>query len=149
MSTNERTKISFRLERDSDDYPPADWEYVWAKHAGDDLYEIDNIPFFAKSVALGDRVRARQVGSELTFMELVEASGHSTVRVLMRDPSGTQALRDELRKLGCESELSHIKGLISVDVPPNVDYSTIRVLLDRREQNGVLEYEEAALGQGG
>ncbi|MFL6603252.1 MAG: DUF4265 domain-containing protein [Steroidobacteraceae bacterium] len=149
MSTNERAKISFRLERDSDGYPPADWEHVWAKHAGDDLYEIDNIPFFAKSIALGDRVRARQVGSELTFMELVEPSGHSTLRVLMQDPSVTQGIRDELRGLGCESELSHIQGLISVDVPPNVEYSIVRALLDRREKTGVLEYEEAALGQDG
>ena len=31
--------------------------------------------------------------------------------------------------MGCSSELSHVRGLIAVDVPPNVDYKKVRSYL--------------------
>ena len=106
-----------------------------------------NIPFFVKSVAIGDQVRAEQVDNDLVFRELVETSGHTTLRVLVSNPDNTQNFRDELHKLGCESELSHIDGLIAVDVPPGIHYPDIRDFLDREEAAHRLGYEEAALGQ--
>jgi hypothetical protein len=140
-------KIAFRLEKDSDDYPPADWEYLWAKQVESDLYEIDSIPFFVKSIAVGDRVKASKVDKELVFDHVVTFSGHTTLRVVVHDVSRMQYFRDELVKLGCKSELSHIPGLLAVNVPPEIDYSIIRNFLDREEDAKSLGYEEAALGQ--
>jgi hypothetical protein len=48
--------MAFRLIRDADDCPSADWEHLWAIPRGGDLFELDNVPFFAKEVAAGDLV---------------------------------------------------------------------------------------------
>lgn len=47
--TEHRVKILFELEQDEDGYPPASTETLWASRAGDGLFKIDNIPFFARS----------------------------------------------------------------------------------------------------
>jgi hypothetical protein len=49
-------KIGFKLERDKDDYPPADYEWMWANRVSSSTFKIDNIPFFAKGIACGDIV---------------------------------------------------------------------------------------------
>ncbi len=49
-------KVVVALEKDEDDYPPADYENLWATPVEEGLFRIDNIPFFAKSIALGDIV---------------------------------------------------------------------------------------------
>ena len=56
-------------------------------------------------------------------------------------------VRAALRALGCESEGSDVPCLIAVDVPPDVRYSDVRALLEKLLAEGVLDYEEACLGQ--
>jgi hypothetical protein len=146
-------KIGFKLERDQDDYPPADWEWMWASRVSDSTFKIDNAPFFAKGVSAGDVVAAEQTDCGLVFRDLVQPSGHSTVRVVVfrgdRNDGDVQTLvgelREYLRALGCSTELSHIPNLFSVDIPPEVDYSSVSAFLSLKETSGILEYEEACL----
>ena len=140
-----RVKVSFRLTRDADDYPPADWEHLWAIPRDADQFELDNIPFFARGVASGDLVSARSDGDQLVFDQVTLSGGHSTVRVIMYDTSQKAAVRDELAKLGCESEGSHLPSLFSVDVPPTVDYANVISLLEGKAKADILDYEEAAI----
>jgi len=97
-------KVVVKLEKDEDDYPPADYEGLWARALGEGLFQVDNIPFFAKGIAYGDIVSAVTEPRELRFRE--------------KEVSTVGAL---LEKLGCAIERSHIPGLISVDVPPAVN----------------------------
>jgi Domain of unknown function (DUF4265) len=122
-------------------------EGVWAipDSAG---YIIDNIPFYIKSIALEDMVSARQgADGQLWFETLLEPSGHSTVRLWFDSATDVQRIRDELRALGCRSELSELPRLVAVDIPPNVPYSIIRPKLEEGERAGYFEYEEACLAQ--
>jgi len=149
----EMVKVGFKLDREKDDYPPADWEWMWARPVSDSTFKIDNTPFFAKGVSAGDIVTAEQTSGGLVFKDLVQPSGHSTVRVVVfrgdRNDAEVQALvghvRESLKSLGCSTELSHIPNLFSVDIPPGVDYSSVSALLSRKEGDGILEYEEACL----
>jgi hypothetical protein len=149
----EMLKVGFRLHRDEDDYPPADWEWMWASRVGDSTFKIDNIPFFAKGVSSGDIVAAEQTDTGLIFRELVQPSGHSTVRVLIhrgdRNDEQLRAVvgdvRQSLRNMGCAAELSHIPSLIAVDIPPQVNYQSVAAFLSQKERAGLLEYEEACL----
>jgi hypothetical protein len=54
-------------------------------------------------------------------------------------------LRNRFRELGCSSEQSHIPGLISVDIPPEVDITEPKLILDAGEKEQLWEYEEANL----
>jgi hypothetical protein len=151
--SKEMVKVGFKLARDEDDYPPADWEWMWARRVSDSTFKIDNIPFFAKSISCGDIVAAEQTNKGLVFRELVQPSGHSTVRVIVhRGDRNDEQLRavvedvkQALRAMGCSAELSHIPSLIAVDVPPEVNYQSVAAFLSQKEHDGLLGYEEACL----
>src|SRR5262249_4817112 len=58
-------------------------ESLWAKPLGDDLYQLDNVPFHAYGLNYGDVVRATEDSPELKpeIREVVRPSGHQTIRV--------------------------------------------------------------------
>lgn len=142
--TNKHEKVLFQLGQDEDGYPPDDYESLWALPSGSN-YEIDNIPFFVQGISYGDIVEADNVNDELWFRSVVKKSDNSTLRVICFDTSKVMEVRNHLSSLGCSSELSHIEGLFAVDIPENCDYSTIQKYLDQKEQEDILEYEEASI----
>lgn len=118
-SADDRVKVVVKLEKDEDDYPPADYEGLWALPAGEGLFRIDNVPFFARGIAYGDIVSATAEQQELRFQEVVRPSGHSTLRLIIYDEKDIPSVGALLEELGCTIERSHIPGLLSVDVPPH------------------------------
>lgn len=137
----EFVKVVFRLEIDEDGYPPVSTETLWAQKEGDG-FRLDNTPFFARGVALGDIVHAVPVDGMLEYKWVIKRSGRGTVRVIMFEEAETEKTREEFRKLGCPSELSHIPGLFAVDIPPMDDYSAVRNFLDQGFQKRQFDYEE-------
>jgi hypothetical protein len=139
----ERVKISVALEKDEDDYPPADFESLWASPLGEGLYRVENIPFFAEGIALGDVISARPDQGLLRFQGVVQPSGHKTLRVIVYDKREVSAVRELLKRQGCDVEQSHIPGLISVDVPPSASLMEVRRVLAEGEAQERWGYEEA------
>jgi hypothetical protein len=149
-------KITIQLVKDDSDYPPADFEHVWARTVGPGLYKLDNIPFFARGLRVGDVVSANaRDDQEPLFSRVVHASDHSTLRVIVFRGSSdvrpleerVSILRSILSKLGCSTELSHLPGLVAVDVPASAKLSSITKMLSDGEAAGLWEYEEAATQQ--
>ncbi|NVJ07027.1 DUF4265 domain-containing protein [Myxococcus sp. AM001] len=148
MSTadgDDRVKVIFELEKDEDDYPPADSEGLWARPLGEGLFQLDNVPFFAKGVACEDVVSAELVDGELLFQKVVRPSGHATLRLIIYDEEEVPSVKALLEKQGCAVERSHVPGLISVDVPPAVSLDALKPLLDEGEDAERWGYEEACL----
>jgi hypothetical protein len=147
--TEEMFKVVFKLEKDENGYPPADWEGLWAKKIEENLYELDNVPFFARGISTGDIVVAeKEEGGEgrLLFRRVHRPSGHSTLRVVFFDKTMLLPLRDRLSAIGCSTELSHLPNLISVDIPPGVPLDQITDILKPGEEEK-WSYEEASLRQ--
>jgi hypothetical protein len=118
--------------------------WVFERDAG---YEIDNIPFYVKNVAVGDLVSAeRDENGLLWFSKLIKSSGHSTIRIWFAREDDVATVREQLRRLGCSSEVSDIRRLVAVDIPPTVEYRGIKMMLDDGEAAGNFDYEEACLG---
>ena len=141
----EKVKVAIWFETSN----PGEYEVetVWADPTPEG-YQIDNIPFYALSIAYRDIVAAvPNANGQLEYRGLVRASGHSTIRVLIATGEDVPSIRDELRSLGCPSELSDHPRLIAVDVPPSIPYSRIRAVLDDGERKGRFEFEEGCLGQ--
>lgn len=144
-------KIIIPLEQDEDGYPPAGSERLWAAQVGEGLFRIANIPFFARGIALGDIVSAVQEEQAdegvLRFGQVVQPSGHSTLRVVVYDEAQVLAMCTLLKQMGCSTERSHLPRLVAVDVPPEVSLDALRnVLAPGREQER-WDYEEACLAQ--
>ncbi len=75
-------KVRFRLEQDEDGYPPAGSEGLWAVPLGGDAYRIDNTPWFARNVAVGDVFLAESdTDGRLWAIERLRWSGNCTIRV--------------------------------------------------------------------
>lgn len=140
--TEQHVKILFQIG----DEGPVDTESVWAVPVPGG-YKLSNIPFFARDVACHDIVSAvPSADGVLEFSGVVEASGHSTVRIAFESESDVAAVRETLAQLGCGCELAQARFL-AVDVPPRVPYAEIQAYLDEKVSCGVIEYEEACLGQ--
>jgi hypothetical protein len=119
-------------------------ESVWAEKE-DNYYRIKNVPFFAPNIAYNDLVSVEDDDGELFFDSLVEASGHSTIQIIFFDLQCFDEITNELVRLNCSWEGSHLKEYISVDVPKEVDYSKVKRYLDDMSSRKKLDYKEASL----
>lgn len=108
-------------------------------------FKLDNILFYAKDYSLGDIVSVENRNGELYASGLVEESGHSTVRILFNNLNDVIPTREYLNKMGCESEISDVKFLISLDIPPNVNYQDVRTFLEEGEASSKWSYEESCI----
>lgn len=119
-------------------------ESVWASKQGDN-YRIENIPFFACNIAYGDVVSVEEDDGRLYFNELISASGHSVVHVVLFDRKYLDELVRLVESSGCSWEGAHVDRYISIDVPKSVDYLSMKRLLEEGVRSGKWDYKEACL----
>ena len=142
---NALTKILFNLEADA----PSATETLWARSLGDDLYQLDNTPWYARGCALGDIVRCVGGEGELpAFSEVVRPSGNRTIRIFVPDGPArrhTKKLVAEfLRSHGCSYEgMGSEKGLIAATIPKDMPSDAIFEYLDTLEANETAFWEAA------
>jgi uncharacterized protein DUF4265 len=126
---------------------PTAEETLWAQPLGDHLYRLDNTPWFARGVALGDVVRCEDSGEGLPrFLEVVEPSGSRTVRVFVPDTPDRQRVKQEifqfLESAGCKYEgFGKDKGLIAVTIPRDVDAQKVLERLSEYQGQGKAYWE--------
>ena len=138
-------KIAFDVSNSNDS--GFEVERLWAKHIRGNIYRIDNSPYQIYGVSLGDEVFAKKVSGELQYSGMASRGGHSTYRV--RLPVGLDHeyfLRywDDLAKLGCTFEgASGEQRLYAIDIPDAGRVADVYRILQKREGEGVWEFEEA------
>ena len=138
-------KLTFVL--DSGDWHGSATETLWARNVGPGLYQLDNSPFFALGVSYQDVVSAREEGGRLVFSHATARGGHSTYRVLLREPGRARLdeLWSPLRDEGCTYEEGP-GSLLSVDVPPGADIYRVYAILQAGEEAGAWTFEEGHCG---
>jgi len=112
-------EIWFPVEKDSDGHPNQDWEqlYAWPIDGG---YQLNNIPFFVRDLALNDVVAASKKEHLLIFDHVVSRSGHSTFRILLYEEKLRTAaeVMQKVRELGGQAEVT-LDRLVAIDAPPD------------------------------
>ncbi len=136
------SKILLTYKDDDNNYQI---ESVWATKEGL-YYRINNIPFFASNIALNDIVDVEEEGGALYFDKLIEASGHTTIQMVIFKKENLPVIGEKLELLGCTWEGSHLDNLISIDVPKNISYDIVKSYLDEGEIKELWSYKEACLG---
>ena len=124
-------------------------ETMWAEIIDEEnnVYKLDSIPFYGPLIATNDIFHAEFDENEggLTFKEVIEYSGNSIVQVVItQEDFDKEIIRDELRDLNCQSEGLNDQ-FFSVEILEEIDYKTIKSLLDKYEESGVLSYAEPIL----
>jgi len=131
MSNEPTAKVLFRA---TDDDGGVTIETLWAVPLGNDLYKLDNSPFYAYGVSWQDTVYAPVSPEEqmATFQSVVERAGNRTVRIIFDPPVSPSNSSDQvlqgLVSLGCSYEGANPK-YISVNIPPAVDLQHVRSYL--------------------
>ncbi len=121
--------LHISLRQDESGYPPFSAEEVEAAEVGDDQFRLETVPSFAFGLAKGDVVRAEHYGAALWIEELVRPAGHSTVRVIALGANTVESPERVLEDFGCVTAPTVIDGMIAVDVPPVVDFESVRSYL--------------------
>ena len=117
----------------TDDYK----ESLLALPLGDDLYRLDNSPWFAYGISSSDVVEARpgKPGEPPVFVRVVEKSGNRTLRVYLQNPVEVeQGVFDpgvfkhptlsRLLQVGCAVEGTN-PHYFAVNVPPSTDFDSV------------------------
>jgi hypothetical protein len=106
---------------------------------------VDNIPFFARDVSLGDEISAKKVGKALHFSRVLQKSKNSTVRVLLMKPHLAGAIRKQLDGFGCGTELMDQLSLLAVTFPPDSHLAEAFSFLDKEAKKRNIGIEESAV----
>jgi len=125
------SKIVFRIEQEDGS---VDVETPWATSLGNDLYRLENSPFYAYGVSWLDVVCAPHDPDEdrPVFTKVVEKGGHRTVRVIfdppVEDGNTSQGVLDRLVAAGASYEGAS-RSYMAIDIPPNVELFEICEIL--------------------
>ncbi|WP_405016964.1 DUF4265 domain-containing protein [Kitasatospora sp. NBC_00070] len=143
-------KVAFDLSDETADWARASAERLWtAKTSVQMEVQVRNTPFYVKGVAYGDtvRVRADHERREFVFENFVTESGHSTVRIIIKDDVAVGMVDTMLRSFECSWEIDATGYLWAIDVPPNVDYASMRSALLGIASEGRIGIEEGAISR--
>lgn len=121
-------------------------ESLWAKPLGEDLYEIQNVPFCAYGLNCGDVVLATADSPDLKpeIRSVARRSGQKTLRVFFGgDLSGKDKQKpyiEEIESMDAWVERAH-STVICINVNATGDYAAICAYLESLEQSVEVEFE--------
>jgi Domain of unknown function (DUF4265) len=117
-------------------------ELMWARPLGDGLFRLRSVPTDADGVNRNDVVRCVEDTGNLRLADVVELSGHRTVRVAMGRSTAAEELMDEL-----PSGLWLLRSSgdrLCIDVHPEDDFGALARRLDELAEDGALTWYEAS-----
>jgi hypothetical protein len=125
-------------------------ENLWAQPLESGGFRIDNIPFYVYGVSNKDVVSAELIDGSLQFQSVLSRGGHSTYRVLVRDPAGFESApwRDRwarLAELGCSYEVAK-QRYIAIDVPKLSSADVVYAVLEKGAADGIWSIDEGHCG---
>ncbi|MFI6101859.1 DUF4265 domain-containing protein [Lentzea sp. NPDC051213] len=140
----------FDLKSEGADWPPVLIERLWGEKTGKLELRVVNTPFFVRGIAFGDLISVRpdHERRELVFDGLKSESGHSAVLVVFRRHSKRGEVERKLRESGCDiGTLSTFENLISISIPPVVDYGELRGWLLEQAAAEDIDLQENAISK--
>ena len=144
-------KVAFDLPEETVDWIHVSTERLWVGKTSVKMeVQVRNTPFYVKGVAFEDivRVRADHERREFVFEEFLSESGHSTVRIIIKDDDAGGMVESMLHRFDCSWEIDTTGRLWAIDIPPHVDYASMRMDLSRIVGEGKIGIEESALSKG-
>ncbi len=146
-------KVRFLLPRDDGGWPPAESEGLWAEPLGDDLYRIDNTPWFVRNLSADDVVKALAGSDDVLWaVESVHWSGRLTVRVIPRRDGplqgDTTSVVEAIEPLGVRCEvMQRPVRMVALDIPADTPLAPVKALLRERTTDRWWDFEEGCVSE--
>ena len=119
----------------------------WAKHLGDDLYEMRHPPACIPNLNYGDIVRAIKIEGRThpLITELIKKSGYKTILMFFLRNIDDSEKESVLKKLDEFDVLYKMgpKNFYVLSISPEQDYSAICKYLESLKENDLIEYDTA------
>jgi len=142
----EGIKVHFKLEPEGDGFPPIGVESLNGYCDRSDLVRLDNTPFFAIGVALGDVVLYEKHPSknEYWYCGVYSESGNKALSIIFLDEACKEEVYQHLKSSGCYCEYGEFGNfnMLAVGVYASLNYSEIASYLGEKEAGGLISYAE-------
>lgn len=122
-------------------------ERLWIEQKSESEYQLKNIPFFAPNLAFNDIISVEDDDGDFYFEDLIKASEHSTIQIVMFNNKQIDDVLKNLEELRCSWEGMDGQKIIAVDVPPSVNYAEVQEYLQKMQANNIFDYKEACLSE--
>jgi len=126
MNRRDPVKVVLTTVSDESEYI----ETPWAIPVGPSSYELDNLPFYAYGLSLGDRFLAEPTSDDPRphFRRILQKSGNRTIRVIF-DPGIDQSdesrsILDQIVSLGCSYEGANSRYIV-INIPAEADFEHV------------------------
>lgn len=142
----ERKKILFQQVTDEETQSVVN-ETMWAIVSGEH-FELDNIPFYARSISCGDIFAAdyNEEDNWYHFREVITYSGNTTLRIFFFNEADFIPVQQALGDLyNCETEGFQDRNILAVNIPAAIDYTPVREYLMQGEESKRWTFEESCL----
>jgi hypothetical protein len=149
MPAENPIKILFRFFSEALAEETTEILLVEAVNADHGYYKLQNIPFYAANIAMGDTVWAqyKEADKMLVYRKTVERSGNSTIHaVMVNDEHDINGVTKTLEGLGCIIQKLNAK-YFAISVPAAADYFPIKQKLNELEKEKVIEYAESCMSE--
>lgn len=135
-------KISIELDKDS--WHGKTIERMWAKKLDANLYQLDNIPIFAKGISYLDIFTVLNNKDDLILDSIVKKMGHRTYRVVFEEDVNSDIRNLCLEKLEqyASFEFHEEMDIYAFDIETIQDDENFILTLDKFESEKILDYEE-------
>jgi hypothetical protein len=138
-------KVFFRVEQQEDGYPPVAEESLWSVPKAAGVFQVDNVPFYARDISMGDEIAAELKDGVLRFSNMLRPSKNTTVRIFAREKSSEPMIVPRMRSFGGVTEKMEGSNLVAVSFPPSADLAGALAFLDSESDAGRLAFEESAV----
>jgi hypothetical protein len=142
---SDSVRILFQVEQDPSGYPPVSREEIWCLPLSQDILVVDNIPFYARDISLGDEICVKIEDGSRWFASLVKPSSNTTLRVFVHRQAAAPLVISRLRSFGALTEKMERMDLIAVCLPATTDIAGILAYLDRETDIGSVAFEESSV----
>lgn len=150
MSNKDFKKIFFPLQVDEYGYPPVSIESLNAKEVGQNMFRIDNTPFFIEEIALGDVIVGNLIpdsNNHYWYTETYSESNNKSLSIIFLEEGHGDELIEFLKMKNCYCEYGSFNNseMLAVSVPKDSDYEEIFSYLSNLEKEEVISFAELAV----
>jgi len=144
-SSEEPTAVFFPVEQDDNGHPSVSREQIWCLPGEKGRFIVNNIPFYARDISMGDEISTDIRNGEWWFSTLTKPSQNTTIRAFARKPEVAQKLVPRLQSFGGLTEKMEGSPLVAVSLPPAADIAGVLDYLDRESDAGNVAFEESCV----
>ena len=145
VSKNKPVKVYVDIEVGASGYPPVSSEFLWCIPTAHGSYIVDNIPFYAREISMGDEVAADVSKGHLAFRSVLKPSANSTIRVFVKRKEAQERITSQLQQFGCDTEAMDGMPLVAVSLPPDCQLQKALAFMDEEGDLCNIAIEESAV----